>query len=81
VHFSTEYHNSRQNTIILFWKYLVDIRSVDWLKSILGMHKWKIVCSAPLMKARLCYTISQKLTYRGVAALLFEGEVDIAWTN
>jgi hypothetical protein len=25
--FSTEYHNSRQNIIILFWKYLVDIRN------------------------------------------------------
>jgi hypothetical protein len=25
--FSTEYHNVRQNISILFWKYLVDIRS------------------------------------------------------
>jgi hypothetical protein len=33
------------------------------------------------MKARLRYTISQKLTYRGVAALLLEGEVDIAWSR
>jgi hypothetical protein len=24
-------HNSRQNVIILFWKYLVDIRSDAWL--------------------------------------------------
>jgi hypothetical protein len=29
--FSTEYHNSRQNGIILFWKYLVDIISEAWL--------------------------------------------------
>ncbi len=28
--FSTEYHNSRWNIIILFWKYL-DIRSEVWL--------------------------------------------------
>ncbi len=31
LYFSTEYHNSRQNTIILFWKYLVDIRIEAWL--------------------------------------------------
>jgi hypothetical protein len=30
-YFSAEYHNSRQNVIILFWKYLVDIRSEAWL--------------------------------------------------
>jgi hypothetical protein len=31
--FSTEYHNSRQNIIILFWKYLVSIfRSKAWRK-------------------------------------------------
>ncbi len=28
---STEYSNSRQNIIIVFWKYLVDIRSEAWL--------------------------------------------------
>jgi hypothetical protein len=27
IYFSTEYHNSRQNMIIIFSKYLVDIRS------------------------------------------------------
>ncbi len=31
LYFSTEYHNSRQNIMILFWKYLVDIRSEAWL--------------------------------------------------
>ncbi len=31
MYFSTEYHNSRQNIIILFWKYLVDIKSEAWL--------------------------------------------------
>jgi hypothetical protein len=28
--YSTEYHNFRKNIIILFWKYLVDIRSEAW---------------------------------------------------
>jgi hypothetical protein len=28
---NTEYHNSRQDIIILFWKYLVDIRTEAWL--------------------------------------------------
>jgi hypothetical protein len=28
---STEDHNNKQNIIILFWKYLVDIRSEVWL--------------------------------------------------
>ncbi len=27
LYFSTEYDNSRQNIIILFWKYLIDFRS------------------------------------------------------
>jgi hypothetical protein len=27
LYFSTGHHNSRQNIMILFWKYLVDIRS------------------------------------------------------
>jgi hypothetical protein len=31
MYFSPEYHNSRQNIIILLWKYLVDIRSEAWL--------------------------------------------------
>ncbi len=26
-----KYHNSRQNILILFWKYLVDFRSASWL--------------------------------------------------
>ncbi len=30
-YFSTEYHISGQNIIILFWKYVVDIRSEAWL--------------------------------------------------
>jgi hypothetical protein len=29
-YFSTEYHNSRQNVIVLFWKYLGHIRSEAW---------------------------------------------------
>jgi hypothetical protein len=32
LYFSTEYHNSRQNIIIMIWKYLADIiRSEAWL--------------------------------------------------
>ncbi len=31
LYFSTEYHNSRQNKIVLLWKYLADIRSMAWL--------------------------------------------------
>ena len=31
LYFSPEYHNSRKNIIILFWKYLVDIRNEAWL--------------------------------------------------
>ncbi len=31
LYYSTEYHNSRQNIIVLFCKYLVDIRSSAWL--------------------------------------------------
>jgi hypothetical protein len=31
LYFSPEFHNSMENIIILFWKYLVDIRSEAWL--------------------------------------------------
>jgi hypothetical protein len=31
LYFSTEYLNSRQNIIILYWKYFADIRSEAWL--------------------------------------------------
>jgi hypothetical protein len=31
MYFSMENHNSRQDILILFWKYLVDIRSEAWL--------------------------------------------------
>ncbi len=31
LYFSQEYHNSRQSTIILFWKYFINIRSEAWL--------------------------------------------------
>jgi hypothetical protein len=31
LYFSSEYHNSKQNFMIRFWKYLVDIRSEAWL--------------------------------------------------
>ncbi len=31
LYFSTEYLNSRENIVILFWKYLVDIRSMATL--------------------------------------------------
>jgi hypothetical protein len=31
LYFSPEYHNSRQNIIIPFWKYLVDNGSEAWL--------------------------------------------------
>jgi hypothetical protein len=31
LYFSPEYHNPKQNIIILFWKYLVDIESEAWL--------------------------------------------------
>jgi hypothetical protein len=36
MNFSTEYSNSRQNITILFWKYLVDIRSEAWLNTFWG---------------------------------------------
>jgi hypothetical protein len=36
MNFSTEYSISRQNITILFWKYLVDIRSEAWLNIFLG---------------------------------------------
>ncbi len=42
---STEYHNSRQNIIIMFWKYFVDITREAWLNLFWVIHKWKIVCS------------------------------------
>jgi len=31
LYFAPEFNNSRQNIIILFWKYLVDFRSEAWL--------------------------------------------------
>jgi hypothetical protein len=31
LYFCTEYHNSRKNILILFWKYVVDIRSAGQL--------------------------------------------------
>ncbi len=31
IYISPEYHNSGHNIMILFWKYLVDIRSEAWL--------------------------------------------------
>ncbi len=37
-----EYHNSRQNIIILFWKYLVDIRSEYLAKSSLRIRNGKL---------------------------------------
>jgi hypothetical protein len=43
LNFSTEYHNSIQNIIILFWKY-ADIRSEAWL-CVFWEDIWKIVCS------------------------------------
>ncbi len=41
LHFSPEYYNSRQNIIILFWKYLVDIRSEAWLNLFWEYINWK----------------------------------------
>jgi hypothetical protein len=38
LYFSTECPNSRQKIIILFWKYLVDIRSGVWLNPFLGIN-------------------------------------------
>jgi hypothetical protein len=43
LYFSTEYHKSRQDVLILFWKYLIDIRSQAWLN--IYVDKWKTVCS------------------------------------
>ncbi len=31
LYFSTQYNNSRQNIIILFWKHLVNTKSEAWL--------------------------------------------------
>jgi hypothetical protein len=36
-------HNSRQNIMILFWKYLVDIRIEPWQNLFWEYIKWKIV--------------------------------------
>jgi hypothetical protein len=44
LYFSREYDDSRQNIIILFWKYLIEIRFEAWL-NLFWEHKWKIVCS------------------------------------
>jgi hypothetical protein len=47
LYFSTEYHNSRQNIIIVFLKNLVDIwdLGVRLGQVFLGFHKSKLVCS------------------------------------
>jgi hypothetical protein len=45
LYYSTDYQNSRQNIIILFWIYLVDIGSKTKLNLFWELHKWKIVCS------------------------------------
>ncbi len=39
----TEYHNSRQIIIILFWKYLVDIKSEAWLNRFWDYINGKLV--------------------------------------
>jgi hypothetical protein len=42
LYFSTEYHNSRQNIVILFREYLVDIRSEAWLNLFLECINGKL---------------------------------------
>ncbi len=42
MNFSTEYSISRQNITILFWKYLVDIRSEAWLNIFFGNKAQKL---------------------------------------
>jgi hypothetical protein len=42
MYFSTEYHYSKQNIIILFWKYFVDIRSKDGLNDFWEYKKGKL---------------------------------------
>jgi hypothetical protein len=62
--FSTEYHNSRQSIIILFWKYLINIRS----ESVLGIYKWKIVYSAP-PGASCLFLMKKSLTEKNAGKL------------
>ncbi len=57
-YFSTEYHNSRQNIIILIWIYLFDIRSCALAKSVLGIHKRKHFCSSVLTSPTVSLTHS-----------------------
>jgi hypothetical protein len=45
----TEFNHSRQNIILLFWKYLVDIRSEAWLNlfwEYCTYNCWESVCIA-----------------------------------
>ncbi len=46
LYFSSECHNSRQNVVVLFRKYFVDIRSEAWLILFGEYINRKIVCSA-----------------------------------
>jgi hypothetical protein len=51
LYFSTEYHNFKQNLIIMFRKYLylVDVWSDVWLNLFWGKFKWKIVFNLCLL--------------------------------
>ncbi len=51
-------HTSRQNIIIMFWKYLVDIRS-GLANYFLGKHKWKIVCSVGDCSTDVLFTANE----------------------
>jgi hypothetical protein len=49
-YFSTEYHISSQNIVILVWKYLVDIRSVAWPKKL-----WEYIHGKFLFKTQTVF--------------------------
>jgi hypothetical protein len=51
-YFFTEYNSSRQNIIILFWKYLVDIRSESWLNLFWENINGKLFASFAKAKAK-----------------------------
>ncbi len=47
LYFSIEYHNSKQNIIIMLRKYFVEICELSLAKSLFEINTYKIVCSAP----------------------------------
>jgi hypothetical protein len=64
LYFSTEYQKFRQNIIIMFWKYVVDIRSKAWPNLFLGIHKWKNVDSVPPVQNRDILSFSVAVAFQ-----------------